>query len=88
MHSSTVQRSKLKKGKWFPGWIFTLMSAGSAESGSMLSCGVCLQADRLYDKKNGQVLSLETEAFQAASAALKKLRTAFCILSQVRYKFR
>ncbi|MFP9075530.1 SNF2 helicase associated domain-containing protein, partial [Enterococcus faecalis] len=36
-----------------------------------------LQADRFYTTENGQVLSLETEAFQEASAALKKLRTAF-----------
>jgi hypothetical protein len=39
-----------------------------------------LQEDRFYTTENGQVLSLESEAFQEASAALKKIRTA--IVSQ------
>ena len=57
--------------------------SGIAESEIDAVLRSLLQADRFYTTENGQVLSLETEAFQEASAALKKLRTAFCI--SVRY---
>lgn len=51
--------------------------SGIAESEIDAVLRSLLQADRFYTTENGQVLSLETEAFQEASAALKKLRTAF-----------
>ncbi len=37
----------------------------------MRSCAACLQSAQFYTTENGQVLSLESEEFQEASAALK-----------------
>lgn len=61
--------------------------SGIAESEIDAVLRSLLQADRFYTTENGQVLSLETEAFQEASAALKNYGQPL-YLSQVRYKFR
>ena len=57
--------------------------SGIAESEIDAVLRSLLQADRFYTTENGQVLSLETEAFQEASAALKKITDSLCI--SVRY---